>query len=91
MVPPMLSPTTTTFTVPNAGYLPNSAIDTIPAAHGSMVEALNQKMLFGAMSPTLRGKLTAFLDSQMSGAEHRRKVLDLIHLIAISPEFATQQ
>ena len=85
------SPTSTTFTVPNAAYLPNSVIDTIPAAHGSMVEALNQKMLFGAMSPTLRGKLTAFLDSQMSGAEHRRKVLDLIHLIAISPEFATQQ
>lgn len=85
------SPTSTSFAVPNAGYLPTSALDAIPQAHDALVEALNQKLLFGRMSSTLRNKLTEFLNTQMSAAEHRRKVLDLIHLIAISPEFALQQ
>ena len=43
------------------------------------------------MSSTLRAKLVDFLNTQMAGAEHRRKVLDMVHLIAVSPEFATQQ
>ena len=43
------------------------------------------------MSSTLRGKLVAFLNTTMAAADHRRKVLDMIHLIAISPEFAVQQ
>ena len=59
--------------------------------NAALIEALNQKLLFGRMSSTLRAKLVDFLNTQMSGAEHRRKVLDLIHLIAISPEFAVQQ
>ncbi|GMU42431.1 MAG: hypothetical protein AMXMBFR25_04170 [Lysobacterales bacterium] len=87
----MSSPTSTGFAVPNAAYLPQSALDAIPPAHADLVEALNQKLLYGTMSASLRGKLVNFLDTQMTGAEHRRKVLDLIHLIAISPEFAVQQ
>ena len=72
------------------GYDP-AGLDAIPPAHADLVEALNQKLLYGTMSASLRGKLVNFLDTQMTGAEHRRKVLDLIHLIAISPEFAVQQ
>ncbi len=85
------SPTTTSFAIPNAAYLPTSALDAIPAEHAALIEALNQKLLFGRMSSTLRAKLVDFLNTQMAGAEHRRKVLDMVHLIAVSPEFATQQ
>ena len=88
----LTSPTTTTFTTPTtAAYLPPSALDAIPTDHAALIEALNQKLLYGRMSSTLRGKLVAFLNTTMAAADHRRKVLDMIHLIAISPEFAVQQ
>lgn len=86
------SATTTTFSTPTtSSYLPPSVLDAIPTEHAALVEALNQKLLYGRMSATMKTKLIALLNSSMPGAEHRRKVLDLIHLIAISPEFAVQQ
>jgi uncharacterized protein (DUF1800 family) len=84
--------TTTTFTTPTtASYIPPSVLDAIPTEHTALVEALNQKLMYGRMSATMKSKLIALLNGSMAGAEHRRKVLDLIHLIAISSEFAVQQ
>lgn len=86
------SATTTTFSTPaNAAYLSPSVIDAIPAAHAELVEELNQRLLYGTMSDSMRAKLIALLDTDMASADHRRKVLSLIHLIAISTEFAIQQ
>lgn len=86
------SATATPFATPtNAAYLPASNIDAVPAAHDAMVETLNQRLLNGAMSDSMRAKLVALLNTSMSAADHRRKVLSLIHLIAISSEFAVQQ
>ena len=86
------SATATTFSAPsNSAYLPTAQLDAIPTEHTALVEALNQKMLFGAMTPTMKTKLVALLNGDMAAADHRRKVLDLIHLIAISPQFALQQ
>ncbi|MFO1493163.1 MAG: DUF1800 family protein [Lysobacterales bacterium] len=86
------SPTTTSFSAPaTSSYIPPSVLDAIPTEHSALVEALNQKMLYGRMSQTMKDKLIALLNTSMPGAEHRRKVLDLIHLIAISSEFAVQQ
>ncbi len=83
---------TTTFGTPAQGaYLPSSEIDALPADSAGLVEALNQRMMFGAMSATMKSKLVALLDGAMAGADKRRKALDLIHLIAISPEFALQR
>jgi len=86
------SPTTTTFTTPaTGGYLPPAQLDVLPADNAGLVEALNQRLLYGSMSSTLRGKLVALLEADLAGAEPRRKALDLIHLISISPEFAQQR
>jgi uncharacterized protein (DUF1800 family) len=86
------SATTTTFSTPgNAAYLSPTVIDAIPADHAGLVEALSQRLLNGQMSDSMRTKLVALLDGDMASADHRRQVLDLIHLIAISSEFAVQQ
>jgi len=86
------SPTVTVFAAPSSGaYLPPAQIDAIPAAHSALIESLNQKMLYGSMTPTMKSKLVALLDGEMAAADHRRKVLDMIALIAISPQFALQQ
>jgi len=84
--------TTTNFTAPNnAAYLSSTMIDGIPSDHAALIEALNQKLLYGNMSATMRDKLLVLLDGPMATADHRRKVLSLIHLIAISAEFSVQQ
>ncbi|MCB1614341.1 MAG: DUF1800 family protein, partial [Xanthomonadales bacterium] len=86
------SATTTGFATPNnAAYLSPTVIDAMPAGHAELVEELNQRLLYGSMSDSMRGKLVALLDTGMADADHRRKVLNLIHLIAISSEFAVQQ
>ena len=86
------SATTTGFATPNnAAYLSPTVIDAMPAGHAELVEELNQRLLYGSMSDSMRGKLVALLDTGMADADHRRKVLSLIHLIAISSEFAVQQ
>ena len=84
--------TTTNFVTPSASaYLPPSAIDALPSEHAALVDTLNQKMMFGAMSASMRNKLVALLNADLAATDHRRKALDLIHLIAISPEFSVQQ
>jgi uncharacterized protein (DUF1800 family) len=86
------SASATPFVTPgNAAHLPAAAIDALPTAHDALVEALNQRLLYGAMSDAMRSKLVALLNTEMAAADHRRKVLSLIHLIAISSEFAVQQ
>lgn len=83
---------TTTFTAPGQGaYLSPTDIDALPADNAGLVEALNQKLMFGAMSGTMKSKLVNLLNVDMVSADKRRKALDLIHLIAISPEFALQR
>ena len=82
---------TVRFSTPrNLAYLPTSALDALPNSHADLVEELNQRLLYGEMSASLRNKLIALLDN-MTGAEARLKKLDLIHLITISPAFAVQQ
>ncbi len=82
----------TTFATPaNAGYLPPTVIDALPADSAGLVEALNQRLLNGAMRAATRDKLIALVETGMTGADKRRKALNLIHLIAISPEYALQR
>ncbi|GMU43509.1 MAG: DUF1800 family protein [Xanthomonadales bacterium PRO6] len=86
------SATSTPFTTPsNSIYLSPTLIDSLPSAHAAMVDELNQRLLYGTMSTAMRGKLIALLDGPMAAADHRRKVLSLTHLIAISNEFSVQQ
>jgi uncharacterized protein (DUF1800 family) len=85
------SPTSTSFAIPgSSAYLPPAALDALPSGNAELVEALNQKLLYGGMSSAMRSTLVNLLNTGMAGAEHRRKVLDLIHLIAVSPEFSVQ-
>lgn len=82
----------TAFVAPaRQAYLPPEAIDALPAGDAELVEALNQRLLYGTMSADMRAILLDWLAQDMSRADHRRKALDLIHLIAISPEFAVQR
>jgi uncharacterized protein (DUF1800 family) len=84
--------TTTNFSTPStAAYLPPAVIDALPADNAGLVEALNQRLLYGSMSATMKSKLIALLDTDMAAADKRRKALDLIHLISITPEFAQQR
>lgn len=86
------SATSTPFTTPGTSlYLNPTVIDGVPAAHAAMVDELDQRLLYGTLSATMRSKLIALLDGSMAAADHRRKVLSLIHLIAISSEFSVQQ
>jgi len=84
--------TSTTFSAPTQGaYLSPTELDALPSDNAGLIESLNQKLMFGAMSSTMKTKLTALLNADMAAADKRRKALDMIHLIAISPEFALQQ
>ncbi|MCB1589929.1 MAG: DUF1800 family protein, partial [Xanthomonadales bacterium] len=91
------------FSLPEqAAYLPPAVIDALPQSSAALLDELNLRLLHGAMSGSysvgdcsagsgMQGVLYALLECDMSGAEHRRKVLGAIHLIAISPEFAIQR
>ena len=83
---------TTNFSAPAQGaYLSPVEIDALPSDNTALIEALNQKLMFGAMSGTMKSKLVALLNAEMAAADKRRKALDMIHLIAISPEFTLQR
>jgi len=85
------SATSTPFVAPAQGaYLAPAELDALPADATGLVAALDQKLMFGAMSAGMKAKLVALLEGAMAGADKRRKALDLIHLIAISPEYALQ-
>lgn len=82
---------TVTFRAPATNaYLPPTELDELPASSGDLVEALNLKLLAGAMPESLRARLVAFADGPLAQAEHRLRALNLIHLILISPSFAAQ-
>ena len=87
----------TPFTEPVAGragfasYLPPAAIDALPTNNAELLEALNVRMLAGQMSAAMKTKVLALMNGAMAATDHRRRALSMIHLIAISPEFAIQR
>lgn len=83
--------TSTGFAVPaNAAYLPPAALEALPSDPAALVAALDQRLLAGRMSAQMRQLLTDLVAGPMAATDARRKALNLIHLIAISPEFAVQ-
>ena len=86
------SSTATPFTTPVAGaFLPPEIIDALPDDNTQLLNALDLRLMAGQMSTTMRTKVLALLNSSMAGADKRRRALSMIHLIAISPEFAIQR
>ncbi len=83
--------TTTSFQIPIAAHLSATAIDALPADATALVDALNVRMMYGAMSATMRSRLISLLTGPMAAADARRKALSTIHLILISPEFSAQR
>ncbi|MBK9493563.1 MAG: hypothetical protein BWZ07_01886 [Alphaproteobacteria bacterium ADurb.BinA280] len=82
----------TTFNPPaNQAYIPVAGIDALPDTSTELVEALNQRLMYGRMSDFMRSQLVGLVDGPMATADARRKALNLIHLIAISPEFVVQR
>jgi uncharacterized protein (DUF1800 family) len=80
------------FTTPaNSAHIPPAALDALPRDGAGLVEALNQKLLYGSMPDSLRTRLRSLLDGPMASADHRLRALDTLHLILISPAFAVQQ
>lgn len=77
-------------TPPGNAYLPPAQLDALPTASADLVEALNLKLLAGSMPNSLRARLITFADGPLAQADHRLRVLNLIHLILISPAFAVQ-
>jgi uncharacterized protein (DUF1800 family) len=81
----------TNFNTPaNSAYLPPAQIDALPNDPAALVETLNQRLMAGTMSAGMRQLLVDLAAGPMAAADLRRKALNLIHLIAISPEFAVQ-
>lgn len=67
-----------------------TALASLSANPAAMVEEVNQKMMYGAMSTNMRSVLTNML-SFMNGATASEKARSLLQLTAMSPEFATQR
>lgn len=67
-----------------------SALAALSASPAAMVEEVNQKMLYGSMSSSMRSTLTSML-SFMNGATASEKARSLLQITAMSPEFATQR
>jgi uncharacterized protein (DUF1800 family) len=81
----------TNFNTPlNAAYLPPAQIDALPNDPAALVDALDQRLMAGTMSEGMRVLLVDLAGGPMAAADLRRKALNLIHLVAISPEFAVQ-
>lgn len=84
--------TATPFNTPASGaYLPPEIIDALPDDNAQLLSALDLRLMSGQMSASMRSKVLALLGSSMAGADKRRRALSMIHLIAISPEFAVQR
>ncbi len=58
-----------------------------PAA---MVETVNQRMLYGSMSPAMRATMVSMV-SNLAGASAAEKAWSAIYLTLLSPEYATQR
>ncbi|MCK7595363.1 DUF1800 domain-containing protein [Pseudomarimonas salicorniae] len=70
--------------------IPPAVLDALPRGSAALVDALDDALLYGQMPAGMRSKLIALLDGEMATADHRLRVLNLTHLIAISPAFAAQ-
>ncbi|AVP95845.1 hypothetical protein C7S18_00920 [Ahniella affigens] len=86
------------FTLPTtAAYLSFADLSALAAnssnatSRAQLLDALNVRLLYGTMSPQLRAVLDNMLRFDLVSLDGNRKVLDLVHLIAISPEFAVQR
>jgi len=89
--------------IPANTYLPTSAIDALPDATAALIDELDLRLTYGAMSGEsgsscadgsgMRGVLHRLLEchAPLRDADHRRRVLAALHLILISPEFAVQR
>lgn len=87
-----------TFTAPTtSAYLSFADLSALAAnssnatSRAQLLDALNLRLLYGTMSPHLRTVLDNMLRFDLVSLDGNRKVLDLVHLIAISPEFAVQR
>jgi uncharacterized protein (DUF1800 family) len=83
---------TTPFVAPTTGgYLAPDIIDGLPDSNASLLNELDTRMMSGQMSATMKSKLLNLMDTTMAATDKRRRALSMIHLIAISPEFAVQR
>jgi len=83
---------TTPFTAPAAlSYLAPDIIDGLPDSNDKLLDELDTRMMFGQMSVSMKSKLLALMNTTMATTDKRRRALSMIHLIAISPEFAVQR
>ncbi len=57
---------------------------------GAMADTANARMLYGSMSPTMRGILVNTVQ-YMSGASAQEKAWSMVYLISLSPEYAAQR
>ena len=60
-------------------------------APADMVDEANLRMLYGRMTLSMRTSLIALLTGPMSASDGTLKARALVDLIALSPEYATQQ
>lgn len=78
-------------TLPTDRPLLNFSMLTVDSGNpGAMVDTANARMLYGSMSPNMRGILVNTLQF-MSGASPQEKAWSLVYLIALSPEYAAQR
>ncbi len=83
---------TTPFTIPAAtAHIPPETLDNLPNANDQLLEVLNERLMYGQMSSTMKTKMLALMNGAMATTDKRRRALSMIHLIAISPEFAVQR
>jgi uncharacterized protein (DUF1800 family) len=97
------STTNGAFTAPTtSAYLSSAELDALPTEAGALIDQLDARLMYGTMSGSyttgnctagtgMKGVLYELLSCQMAAAEHRRRALAAIHLIAISPEFSVQR
>lgn len=84
-------PNVTNFSAPGGlAHIPPARLESLPTQPAALVNALNQRLMAGRMSPHMRQLLIDLAAGPMAATDQRRKALNLIHLIAISPEFAVQ-
>jgi len=67
-----------------------ASLTTLPD-NAAMVSEANLRMLYGSMSLSMRATLLNLLNNNMPGSTATQRALALVHLIALSPEFATQR
>ncbi len=86
------STSTGTFTQPTDGaWLTISDLTPLASNPGALVDELNARLMYGSMTPAMRTELVNLATTGLASADANRKVLGLIHVIALSPEFVVQR